>query len=86
MAVGWWAAVIAASDVRDRFTLAAEFGTRNTGVATVIAVTVLGRVEFARFAATYFVTEIPLMLAAVWLYRRYVAPGEARPRGSVAVY
>jgi BASS family bile acid:Na+ symporter len=86
MAVGWYTAVIATRDVRDRFTLAAEFGTRNTGVATVIAVTVLGRVEFARFAATYFVTEIPLMLAAVWLFRRYAAHGRARSRGSAAAY
>jgi ACR3 family arsenite efflux pump ArsB len=34
-----------------------------------IAVTILGQVEFARFAATYFLTEIPVMLAAVAFFR-----------------
>jgi ACR3 family arsenite efflux pump ArsB len=57
-------------DPRDRFTIAVEFGTRNLGVAMAVAVTVLGRLEFARFAYTYFLTELPLMLAAVVFFRR----------------
>lgn len=69
-AVGWMTAALVTSDRRDRFTLAAEFGTRNLGVAMAIAVTLLGRVEFARFAYTYFLTEIPLMLGAIALFRR----------------
>jgi BASS family bile acid:Na+ symporter len=67
---GWLTSMLVTRDSRDRFTLAAEFGTRNVGVAMAIAVTVLGRVEFARFGLTYFMTEVPLMLAAVALYRR----------------
>jgi BASS family bile acid:Na+ symporter len=70
IAVGWMTATLVTGDPRDRFTLAAEFGTRNLGVAIAIAVTLLGRVEFARFALTYFLTEIPLMLMAVALFRR----------------
>jgi ACR3 family arsenite efflux pump ArsB len=35
-----------------------------------IAVTILGRVEFASFAVIYSLTEIPLMLAAIALFRR----------------
>lgn len=69
-AVGWMTAVPVTEDPRDRFTLAAEFGTRNLGVAMAVAVTLLGRVEFARFAYTYFLTEIPLMLGAIALFRR----------------
>ena len=69
MAAGWMTAVLVTTDRRDRFTLAAEFGTRNVGVATAIAVTLLGRVEFARFATTYFLTELPLMLLAIALFR-----------------
>jgi BASS family bile acid:Na+ symporter len=69
-AVGWMTGAVVTDDPRDRFTLAAEFGTRNLGVAMAIAVTLLGRVEFARFAYTYFITEIPLMLAAIALFRR----------------
>jgi BASS family bile acid:Na+ symporter len=67
---GWLAAMLVTRDRRDRFTLAAEFGARNGGVALAVAVTLLGRLEFARFAVTYALTEIPLMLAAIALFRR----------------
>jgi len=68
-AVGWLSATAARAAPADRFTLAAEFATRNVAVATAIAVTVLGRVEFAVFATTYFLTELPLMLAASAVHR-----------------
>lgn len=51
------------------FTLATEFATRNIGVAAAIAVTLLEQPAFAIFAATYFLTELPLMLFAVASYR-----------------
>jgi BASS family bile acid:Na+ symporter len=71
--VGWITAALVTPDHRDRFTIAAEFGTRNIAVATAIAVTILGRVEFARFATTYALTEVPLLLGAVALFRKYQA-------------
>ena len=52
MGAGWITAALVTEDRRDRFTLAAAFGTRNVAVAAAIAVTLLGRVEFARFATT----------------------------------
>jgi bile acid:Na+ symporter, BASS family len=67
---GWLTGALVTRDRRDRFTLAAEFGSRNVGIAMAIAVTILGRVEFASFAVIYSLTEIPLMLAAVALFRR----------------
>jgi BASS family bile acid:Na+ symporter len=70
MTAGWGVAAMVTNDRRDRFTFAAEFGTRNLGVAMALAVTLLGRVEFARFAYTYFLVEVPLMLAAIGLFRR----------------
>jgi BASS family bile acid:Na+ symporter len=71
MAAGWSAAALVTDDRRDRFTLAAEFGTRNVGVAMAIAVTLLGRIELAQFAVTYFLIEMPLLMgAAVWFRRR----------------
>lgn len=79
-AAGWMAAAIVARDPRDRFTLAAEFGTRNLGVALAVAVTLLGRVEFVRFAYTYFLTELPLMLLAIAFFRR--RHGDAGPAAS----
>ncbi|MCM3880551.1 MAG: hypothetical protein ND807_10630, partial [Vicinamibacterales bacterium] len=50
--------------------VATEFATRNVGVATAIAVTILGRVEFARFGITYFMTEAPMMLLVAAAFRR----------------
>ena len=60
-------------DARDRATLAIEFATRNVAVATMIAVTILGRVDFATFASAYFLTELPLMTAAVVALRPALA-------------
>ena len=40
--VGWSVAALITCDPRDRFTLAAEFGSRNVGIATAIAVTFWG--------------------------------------------
>jgi BASS family bile acid:Na+ symporter len=68
-AVGWLVGRVLDADRADRFTLAAEFATRNVAVATAISVTVLGRPEFATFAATYFLTEVPLLLIAVGAFR-----------------
>jgi bile acid:Na+ symporter, BASS family len=82
MGAGWMTATLVTRDSRDRFTLAVEFGTRNVAVATTIAVALLGRVDFARFAATYFLTEIPLMLVAVALFRHRQALIGARRAAS----
>jgi BASS family bile acid:Na+ symporter len=68
-AAGWAAGTAARASEADRFTLAAEFATRNIAIATAIAVTTLGRTEFAVFASVYFLTELPLMLVAVAVWR-----------------
>jgi BASS family bile acid:Na+ symporter len=78
---GWAAATVVRASDADRFTLAAEFATRNIAIATAIAVTLLGRTEFAAFASVYFLTELPLMLAAVaaWRWRHARAAASFRP-------
>lgn len=68
--VGWLMAAGVESNRADRFTVASEFATRNVAVATVVAVSLAGRLEFALFATTYLLTEIPLMLGAIWTFRR----------------
>jgi BASS family bile acid:Na+ symporter len=68
-ALGWAAGLVARASRRDRFTLAAEFSTRNVAIATAIAVTLLHRTDFAVFATTYFVTELPLMLVGIAGFR-----------------
>ena len=45
------------------------FVVRNVGIATAIAVTTLGRVEFAVFATAYFLAQVPILLAAVLVFR-----------------
>jgi len=67
---GWVTGMFLAVSRSDRFTLATEFATRNVAVATAIAVTLLGRTEFALFASTYFLTELPIMLLAIGIFRR----------------
>ena len=66
---GWLVGTTLAVSAADRFTLATEFATRNVAVATAIAATLLGRAEFALFATTYFLTELPLMLLGVAAFR-----------------
>jgi bile acid:Na+ symporter, BASS family len=69
--LGWLVARATGTSPQDRFTLATEFATRNVAVAAAIAVTLAGRIEFALFATTYFLSEIPLMLGAIAAFRRW---------------
>jgi BASS family bile acid:Na+ symporter len=75
-AAGWLAGLAVRASGADRFTLAAGFATRNVAVATAMAVTLLGRTEFAAFASVYFLTELPLLLIAVAAWRWW----DAHPR------
>jgi BASS family bile acid:Na+ symporter len=68
--LGWATAAAITRSPADRFAIAAGFGARNVGVATAIAVTILGRLEFAHFAATYALVELPMLLAVVWIFRK----------------
>ena len=73
LVAGWLTALPFTADARERFTIAAEFGTRNIAVAIAIAVTLLGRAEFAQFAVAYALVEVPMLLAAAYLFRRSVS-------------
>ncbi len=66
---------------RDRLTLLAEFSTRNLGIATIVAVSVLGRPEFLRFAVVLVVTSTLLVLLAIAGFRA-LATSEPGDRGS----
>ncbi|MGE5747165.1 MAG: bile acid:sodium symporter family protein [Solirubrobacterales bacterium] len=63
--VGW----LCRAGRHDRFTLGVGIATRNAAIATAIAVTVLGRIQFAVFATTYFLVEVPIMLVAIGIFR-----------------
>jgi ACR3 family arsenite efflux pump ArsB len=43
-----------------------------------IAVTILNRIEYAVFAVVYFLTEVPLLLGAVAVYRMRRTQGVQR--------
>lgn len=45
------------------------FPVRNVGVASLIAITLLGRIDYASVAAIYFLVEVPLLLVLVWRIR-----------------
>jgi BASS family bile acid:Na+ symporter len=79
MLLGWSVGGLVARSSADRFTITAEFATRNLAVATAVAIGTLGRIEFALFAAIYFLTEAPLMLAAVAAFRHADAGTSGRP-------
>ena len=79
---GWLIGAAIGASPPDRFTLATEFATRNIAVATAIALTLAGRVEFALFATAYFLTEIPLMLVR----HRRLPPIATRPLRHVAIH
>jgi BASS family bile acid:Na+ symporter len=66
---GWATGWASGARATDRFTVGMVFVVRNVGIATAIAVTVLGRVEFAVFATAYFLAQVPILLAAVVVFR-----------------
>ena len=55
---------------KDRFTLISELGVRNVAISTTLAVSVLSRTEFAVFGTAYFLIEMPLLLFAVFAFRK----------------
>lgn len=68
-AAGWVTGQICRVNTADCFTLGMVFVVRNAGIATAIAVTVLGRSEFAVFGTAYFLAQVPTLLAAVCVFR-----------------
>jgi BASS family bile acid:Na+ symporter len=66
---GWATGWMSGAGPADRFTVGMVFVVRNVGVATALAVTVLGRVEFAVFATAYFIAQAPILVVAVLLFR-----------------
>jgi len=66
---GWAMAWLTGAGPRDCFAIGAVFVVRNVGIATAIAVTVLGRVEFAVFATAYFLVQAPILVAAAVAFR-----------------
>jgi hypothetical protein len=54
----------------DRFTLAAEFATRNVSIATALGLALAAQPEYVLFAGLYLTCEIPMLTAGSTVYRR----------------
>ncbi|MFO1020056.1 MAG: bile acid:sodium symporter [Planctomycetales bacterium] len=65
-ATGW----ACGANATNRLSLGMVFVVRNVGIATAIAVTVLGQLEFAVFATAYFLVQVPILLPTVLMFRR----------------
>jgi hypothetical protein len=73
---GWATGLACGGGSIDRFTVGMVFVVRNVGIATAIAVTALGRAEFAVFATAYFLAQAPLLLVAALAFRWLWTAGE----------
>ena len=73
MTAGWLVGRWLSPSPADHFTVMIEFGTRNLGIAVVVAVTLLGRPEFLAIGAVLFVVQAALALLSVAIYRRRTA-------------
>jgi BASS family bile acid:Na+ symporter len=58
----------------DTITLVAAFPSRSLSIATLIAINVLGRLDFLAFAATFFLVQAALLIPAMLLARGRAAP------------
>jgi len=86
MAVGWAIGQVMGLKRSDSVTLAILFPVRNIALATAIAVSLMGRLEYAAFATAYFLSEAFLLLGVVvfFRYRWTVAPlANSAPEGAI---
>ena len=71
MVAGWSVGKLLNINPADRFTLMVEFSVRNMGIVTVVGATLLHNTALLVFAAAFFLIQIPFLLIAVFLQRRY---------------
>ena len=72
---------MAADGASDSIIVGIVVAARNVSLATAIAVMLLDRIEFAVFAAVYFLTEVPLLLGVAFLRRGRGAASETAAVG-----
>ena len=86
MAVVWAIGQVMGLKRSDSITFTILFPVRNIALATAIAVSLMGRWEYAAFATAYFLSEAFLLLGAVvfFRYRWTVAPlVNSAPEGAI---
>jgi bile acid:Na+ symporter, BASS family len=79
MILGFAAGWIMGLSASDRFTLLIEFAVRNLAIATAISVGIFHDLGFAVFATVYFLVQVPIVIAAIFLFRRFQSVRYAFP-------
>jgi BASS family bile acid:Na+ symporter len=74
MAAGYAVAAAYRLNPADRITLLLEFGARNAALPTAMAVMVLHQLDLAVTMTIYFLTQVPLILLGILLYKSVAAP------------
>ncbi|HQR06386.1 MAG TPA: bile acid:sodium symporter [Gemmatales bacterium] len=68
--LGWVSGKLFGLTLRDQFANSMVLVVRNVGIATAVAVSVLGRTEFAAFASAYFLSQIPVVALVIFAVNR----------------
>lgn len=75
MLIGYAVAAALRLPAADRFTFLIEFSARNIAVATIVAMSGLGRLDLTLFSGAYMAVGYPLCAVAVLLRRRFLSAG-----------
>jgi BASS family bile acid:Na+ symporter len=69
MAIGYLLGRLTGAEPEGRMAFVAEFGFSNLGIATLVAVRLLGSVEFLAFAVFFLAAQVVISTAAVFAFR-----------------
>ncbi len=72
-AMGIGVAALCRLNAPRQLTLGIEYPVRHLGIAVLLAINVLGRPEFAGFAAVAFLVQLPLIFGVAWGFKRCVS-------------
>lgn len=81
--IGWLLGTALRLPDDDRFTFAIEFSARNLAVAAIVAMAGLERVDLTLFSMLYGAIGYPMIIGAVLIRRRWLAPGAIARRAGV---
>lgn len=77
MGIGWSIAALLGLNSEDRFTFLIEFSARNIAVASIVALSGLGRLDLTFFSGIYAAVGYPLVALLVFWRRRQVGRSTA---------
>jgi BASS family bile acid:Na+ symporter len=82
MAIGWGIASVLRLNSVDRFTFLIEFSARNIAVASIVALSGLGRLDLTLFSGIYASVGYPITGLLVFWHRRRVGASQLADRSS----